>query len=107
MEILEQDVPLRTDEHGVVRVGNTRVLFALVVRSFRRGHTPEEIVRQYTTLSLADTYGAVSYYLQHQNQVEDYLEARNEKAEEVRRKLEEAGGAVEAGEFLARKERSQ
>ena len=59
MEILEQNVPLRTDDRDVVRVGNTRVLFELVVRSYLQGHTPEEIVRQHSTLELADVYGAL------------------------------------------------
>ena len=95
MEILEQNVPLRTDDQGVVRVGNTRVLFELVVRSYLQGHTPEEIVRQYSTLELADVYGALAYFLQHRDQVEEYLEQREEQAAEVRRKLDEAGAAVE------------
>ena len=42
MEILEQNVPLRTDDQGVVRVGNTRVLFELVVQSYLQGHTPKK-----------------------------------------------------------------
>lgn len=94
MEILEQEVPLRSDESGAIRVGDTRVLFTLVVRSYRQGHTPEEIVRQYTTLSLADTYGAIAYYLQHRDQVEDDLQRRKEEADRVRQKLKEAGVAV-------------
>lgn len=95
MEILEQEVPLRLDENGVVRVGDTRVLFALLIRSYRQGHTPEELVQQYSTLSLADAYGAIAYYLQHQDQVEEYLQRREEEADRVRQKLEEAGVAVE------------
>ena len=33
--------PLRVDESGAVRVGNTRVLFVLVVQAFQNGATPE------------------------------------------------------------------
>jgi uncharacterized protein (DUF433 family) len=102
MEILEQEVPLRVDENGTVRVGDTRVLFELVVRSYLRGHTPEEIVRQYTTLSLADTYGAIAYFLQHRDQVEEYRQRQEEKADRVRRQLEEAGVAIEADDLVAR-----
>ena len=94
MEILEQNVPLRTDDRGVVRVGNTRVLFELVVRSYLQGHTPEEIVRQYSTLELANVYGALAYFLQHRDQVEEYLQRRGEQATEVRDKLQEAEIAV-------------
>ncbi|PSQ95704.1 MAG: hypothetical protein BRD55_08685 [Bacteroidetes bacterium SW_9_63_38] len=94
MEILEKEVPLRIDESGAVRVGDTRVLFELVIRSYLRGHTPEEIVRQYTTLTLADTYGAIAYFLAHRDQVEEYLQEREEGAREMRETLEDAGVAV-------------
>ena len=107
MEILEQDVPLRLDDQGAVRVGETRVLFDLVVRSYLRGDTPEDIVREYPTLSLADTYGAIAYYLQHRDQVEEYLQRREEQATEVRNKLQEAGIAVDADVFLDREETSE
>jgi uncharacterized protein (DUF433 family) len=107
MEILEQDVPLRLDDQGAVRVGETRVLFDLVIRSYLRGDTPEDIVREYPTLSLADTYGAIAYYLQHRDQVEEYLQRREEQATEVRNKLQEAGIAVDADVFLDREETSE
>ena len=107
MEILEQDVPLRLDDQGAVRVGETRVLFDLVIRSYLRGDTPEDIAREYPTLSLADTYGAIAYYLQHRDQVEEYLQRREEQATEVRNKLQEAGIAVDADVFLDREETSE
>ncbi|PSQ54358.1 MAG: hypothetical protein BRD28_02395 [Bacteroidetes bacterium QH_10_64_37] len=107
MEILEQDVPLRLDDQGAVRVGETRVLFDSVIRSYLRGDTPEDIVREYPTLSLADTYGAIAYYLQHRDQVEEYLQRREEQATEVRNKLQEAGIAVDADVFLDREETSE
>ena len=107
MEILEQDVPLRLDDQGAVRVGETRVLFDLVIRSYLRGDTPEDIVREYPTLNLADTYGAIAYYLQHRDQVEEYLQRREEQATEVRNKLQEAGIAVDADVFLDREETSE
>ena len=107
MEILEQDVPLRLDDQGAVRVGETRVLFDLVIRSYLRGDTPEDIVREYPTLSLADMFGAIAYYLQHRDQVEEYLQRREEQATEVRNKLQEAGIAVDADVFLDREETSE
>lgn len=60
-----------------------------------QGHTPEEIVQQYTTLSLADTYGAIAYYHQHRDQVEEYLRTWEERGDCVRQKLEDAGIAVD------------
>jgi len=52
MPIPPQRVPLRQDEYGVLRVGNSRVLFELVVHAFNQGDTPETIVQSYDTLKL-------------------------------------------------------
>src|SRR5687767_2135118 len=84
--------PLRVDESGAVRVGNTRVLFVLVVRAFQNGATPEDIVRMYETLNLADTYAAVAYYLRHKSEVEAFLTEYDEQAEEVWKKIRERQG---------------
>jgi uncharacterized protein (DUF433 family) len=85
--------PLRVDESGAIRVGKTRVLFVLVVRAFQDGATPEEIVRAYDTLDLADTYAAIAYYLRHRADVEQYLAEYDRQAEENRLKIEERQGS--------------
>ncbi|PSQ95702.1 MAG: hypothetical protein BRD55_08675 [Bacteroidetes bacterium SW_9_63_38] len=102
MEILEQKVPLRRDDDGAIRVGETRVLFELVVRQYRQGRTPEEIIREFPTLTLADAYGAVAYYLQHRDQVETYLRKRRQEAHQLRNTLEEEGVAIDVQTLLAR-----
>ena len=53
-EPLTVAVPLWEDPPGVFRVGNSRVLLELVLSAFKRGETPESIVRSYRTLNLAD-----------------------------------------------------
>ncbi len=40
-------VPLREGPDGVFRVGNTRVLLELVLDAYKRGESPEAIVRSY------------------------------------------------------------
>lgn len=82
-------LPLTADSDGVVRVGGTRVALDTVVFAFNQGATPEEIVSQYPSLALADVYGAISYYLQHQSEVEAYLRERAAQRDEVRRLNEE------------------
>lgn len=57
-------VPLNIDMDGVIRVGNTRVTLDTVVAAFKEGATAEEIVWQYPSLSLADVYAVIGYYLQ-------------------------------------------
>ncbi len=53
-------VPLITDDHGVMRIGKTRVPLDNVVFAFNHGSSPEEIVMSYPTLELADVYAVVS-----------------------------------------------
>ena len=83
-----EPVPLRQDEHGDIRVGDSRVLLDLIVNAFESGATPETIVQMYPTVKLADVYGAITYYLRHRREVEDYLRQREQRADQVRKKIE-------------------
>ena len=80
--------PLRVDETGAIRVGNSRVLLEIVIRAFQDGASPESIVSQYSTLTLSDTYGAIAYYLKNQDLVEEYLDKRDRLAESVKERLQ-------------------
>jgi len=80
---------LTAGDDGVVRVGGTRVTLDTVVESFRDGLTPAEIQRQYPSLGLTHVDSAISYYLQHRTEVEEYLEERARQRAEVRREVEE------------------
>jgi uncharacterized protein (DUF433 family) len=94
MEIVLQTEapPLRRDDSGGLRVGNSRVLLELVIRAFEDGTTPETIVQQYPTTTLADIYSVIAYYLRHHHEVETYLAERERRAEEVRRQVESQQG---------------
>ena len=65
---------VKVDEHGVLRVGNTRVMLDSVVAAFELGHSPETIQQQFPDLSLEDVYGASTYYLAHHDEVQAYLQ---------------------------------
>jgi uncharacterized protein (DUF433 family) len=86
--IKPQPVPLRQDETGAIRVGNTRVLLELVVEAYLDGANPETIVQWFDSLRLADVYAVISYYLNHREEVMEYLRWREELAAEVRGKIE-------------------
>ena len=86
-EPLTVSIPLREDPPGVFRVGNSRVLLELVIGAFKRGETPEGIVRSYRTLELADVYALVSRYLANPAPFEDYLRKCDDQAEAVRQKI--------------------
>jgi uncharacterized protein (DUF433 family) len=91
--LVEADAPpFREDATGALRIGGTRVLLELVVRAFGDGATPEGIVQRYDTLSLADVYAVIAYYLRHRSAVEAYLEQRERRVQEVRQRLEAKQG---------------
>ena len=81
-------VPLRTDEHGVMRVGKTRVPLDTVVFAFNHGSSPEEIVMSYPTLDLEDVYAVVNYYLHNRAEVDSYLNQREAEAARIREENE-------------------
>lgn len=84
--------PLRRDEAGALRVGSSRVLLELVIHAFQDGATPESIAQCYPTASLADIYSVIAYYLRHRGEVEAYLEEREQRAQEVRQRIESHQG---------------
>jgi uncharacterized protein (DUF433 family) len=86
--VLERETPpLHEDETGAVRIGNSRVLLEIVIRAFQDGASPESIVQRYDTLTLADVYNTIGYYLRHPDLVEAYLVHREQLAEAVQQRL--------------------
>jgi uncharacterized protein (DUF433 family) len=80
--------PLEAGPDGVIRVRGTRITLDTVWAAFNDGATAEEIVQQYPSLSLADTYQAIGYGLRHPAVVDAYLAKRSECAGEIRRSNE-------------------
>jgi uncharacterized protein (DUF433 family) len=83
-----EPVPLAADRDGVMRVGGTRVTLDTVVVALREGATAEEIAQQYPSLRLADVYAVIGYYLRHQQEIDDHLQGRQQRAAEARRSNE-------------------
>jgi uncharacterized protein (DUF433 family) len=82
--IVAEPAPLETNADGVVRVGKTRVTLDTVMTVFKQGTTAEEIVYRYPSLKLADVYATIAFYLNHQQEVETYLQQRQQQAQEIR-----------------------
>jgi uncharacterized protein (DUF433 family) len=95
--------PLRVDQGGAARVGNSRISLDLVVEQYENGMTPEDMVRAYDTLVLADVHAVISYYLRHRDEVRAYLKRREEEAEVLRAKIEAERPCVSRDELLARR----
>ncbi len=79
---------LSPDTYGTIRIGRTRVTLDTVVESFKSGETAEDIAFQYPTLELGEVYAAISYYLQNQSSVEEYLQLQASAARRLRDEIE-------------------
>ena len=77
---------VRVDEHGVMRIGASRVMLDAIVAGFEQGHSPETLQQQYPALSLEEVYGAITYYLAHRDEVHTYLKQQDELWEAWRAK---------------------
>ena len=84
-----ESVPLQVDAKDVIRVGKTRVTLDTVVAAFANGATAEEIVQQYPSLSLADVYQVIAYYLRRPSEIDAYLKQRKAKGAAVRKRNED------------------
>ena len=100
---LSQIVPLHQDEMGSVRIMGSRVTLDTLVAAFKKGNTAEQIQDSFPSLSLRQIYGAIAYYLDHQEDVEAYLEERQTEADAIRREIESQPQYSEFREKLRRR----
>lgn len=84
-----QTAPLALWEDGSIRIGSSRVTLDSVVHEFIQGATAEQIQDDFPSLSLREIYGAISYYLEHEERVSEYLQRREEEAQKVRAEIED------------------
>jgi len=68
-------------------VAGTRVSLDSIVYAFRRGAAPESIKRSFPVLSLEEIYGAITFYLAHEKEVDAYLEAAEAEADSQGKQL--------------------
>jgi uncharacterized protein (DUF433 family) len=100
-------LPLRLDDHGTIRIGQSRVTLETVIEAFGRGESPETIARQFPAVTLAEVYGTIAYYLQHQQEMDAYLQARAAAAEPLLRELAERFNPVGLREQLQARQAAQ
>jgi uncharacterized protein (DUF433 family) len=92
--------PLRWDEAGGIRIGSSRVTLDSLLATYHNGSTPEEIAIQYPVLHLEDIYSAIAYYLSHRQEIDNYLEQRNQQAQQLRHQLTQKHNLVELRQRL-------
>ena len=70
-------------QEGTYRIAGTRVSLDSVVYAFRRGASPESIQRSFPVLTLEQIYGAITFYLAHQEEIDQYLLAGEAEFEKL------------------------
>ena len=65
--------PYIYQEDDALRITGTRVGLEPIVAGFQEGETPEEMARQFPTVTLAQIYGSIAYYLENKQLIDDYM----------------------------------
>ena len=69
---------------GAYRITGTRISLDSVIYAFRRGASPESIQRSFPLLTLEQIYGAITFYLAHQGELDKYLSEGEADFEKLR-----------------------
>ncbi|MCI0681627.1 MAG: DUF433 domain-containing protein [Gemmataceae bacterium] len=75
----------------------------MVVEQYENGMTPEDMIRAYDTLDLADVHAVIAYYLRHRDEVRAYLKRRVAEADALRATVEAGRPRVGREDLLARR----
>lgn len=67
--------------NGGYYVAGTSISLDSVVCSFNQGQSPEAIQEDFPSLKRAQIYGAIAFYLDHQAEIDQYLEATDREFE--------------------------
>ena len=54
-------------------ITGTRISLDSIIAAFNRGAAPETIRRSFPLLALEEVYGAITFYLAHENEIDEYL----------------------------------
>jgi uncharacterized protein (DUF433 family) len=78
------------ERNGGYYIAGTRISLDSLVYSFERGNSPEAIQKSFPLLKLAQIYGAIAFYLDHQAEIRQYLENEERRIQETTIPLSEA-----------------
>lgn len=75
---------ISVDHRGIAWIEDTRTkVLHLIASKQAYGWSPEEMKRQYPHLTMAQIYAALTYYYDHQAEVDGQIAAAREKCEEL------------------------
>jgi len=83
------DIPIYVDEQRQIRISRTRVLLELVVNAFNRGESAEDIMESYSSLSLADVYAVIAYYLNNRTEIDAYIHQADKDFQNIQQHTEQ------------------
>lgn len=61
--------------NGTLYMRGTRVQFESIIRYWQQGQTPEDLHRAFPSVRLAAIFGALAFYLDHQDEMDVFLAA--------------------------------
>jgi uncharacterized protein (DUF433 family) len=94
--------PMHENAQGVLRVGQARVTLESVISLVELGASAEEIALRYDVLDLHEVYATLSYYLGHQQAIEEYLDRARQASAVARRDVERRSPTAQIRERLER-----
>jgi hypothetical protein len=71
-----------------------------ILAAYHNGSTPEEIAIQFSVLRLEDIYSTIAYYLNHQQEINSYLEQRSQQAQKLRQQRTQRHNLVDLRQRL-------
>ena len=71
-------------------VAGTRVSLDSIVYAFLEGQSAEAIAQAFPVLTLEQVYGAITYYLAHRDEVDQYLESCRQDSAAARQAARDA-----------------
>src|SRR5262249_50882247 len=86
--------PYIDQKDGAVRIAGTRVGLASIVTHFQEHKTPEQIVDSFPTVRLAQAYGAIAFYLDNKDAIDEFFAEVDREFEQRVRPLSETDPAL-------------
>ena len=82
---------IELDDRGMAWIAGTKVkVTEVVLDKIAYGSSPEEIHFQHPNLSLAQIYGALTYYYEHQDRVDEQIRRGLEESDKLAAQLSDA-----------------
>ncbi len=83
-----QTIPLTMLDNGAIRITGTRVSLDSIIYDYKQRHSAEQIHEDFPAVKLEHIYAVIWYYLQHQDEVDEYLKEQEAKAAQLRQEIE-------------------